>query len=40
MIRDGRVLAVIDLDSPVLARFDDEDAAGVEALAQAIAAVI
>jgi hypothetical protein len=27
---DGRVVAVIDLDSPVKARFDAEDAAGIE----------
>ncbi|MFN6936390.1 MAG: GAF domain-containing protein [Tsuneonella sp.] len=31
--RDGAVAAVIDLDSPDLARFDTEDAAGIEALA-------
>lgn len=31
--RDGAVAAVIDLDSPDLARFDSEDAAGIEALA-------
>ena len=35
--RDGRVIAVIDLDSPAKARFDAEDAAGIEALAAAIA---
>ncbi len=35
--RDGKVVAVIDLDSPLLARFDGEDAAGIEALAAAIA---
>jgi L-methionine (R)-S-oxide reductase len=35
--REGRVIAVIDLDSPTLARFDGEDAAGMEALAEAIA---
>jgi len=40
VIRDGQVLAVIDLDSPEPARFDAEDAAGIEALAQAIAAAI
>ncbi|MDF8333011.1 GAF domain-containing protein [Novosphingobium cyanobacteriorum] len=34
--REGSVIAVIDLDSPTLARFDEEDAAGVEALAKAI----
>lgn len=38
--RDGRVIAVIDLDSPEPARFDAEDAAGIEALAQAIAGAI
>lgn len=31
--RDGRVIAVIDLDSPKPARFDSEDAAGIEAVA-------
>ncbi|MCX7677176.1 MAG: GAF domain-containing protein [Alteraurantiacibacter sp.] len=35
--RDGKVLAVIDLDSPVKARFDAADAAGIEALAARIA---
>ncbi len=40
VLRAGKVLAVIDLDSPDLARFDAEDAAGIEALADAIAAVI
>ena len=40
VVREGAVIAVIDLDSPVLARFDAEDAAGIEALAAAIAAVI
>ncbi len=34
VIRGDNVLAVIDLDSPDLARFDAEDAAGIEALAQ------
>lgn len=33
VIRDGEVVAVIDLDSPELARFDTEDQAGIEALA-------
>jgi GAF domain-containing protein len=36
----GRVFAVIDLDSPVSGRFDAEDAAGIEALAALVAAVI
>ncbi len=31
--RDGAVIAVIDLDSPTLARFDAEDQTGIEALA-------
>ena len=35
--RGGKVIAVIDLDSPVLNRFDADDAAGIEALAAAIA---
>ncbi len=33
VIRDGKVIAVIDLDSPLPSRFDAEDAAGIEALA-------
>lgn len=35
--RAGQVIAVIDLDSPLAARFDSEDATGIEALAAAIA---
>lgn len=31
--RDGKVIAVIDLDSPLRARFDAEDATGIMALA-------
>lgn len=34
---DGQVVGVIDLDSPMPARFDEEDAAGCEALAILIA---
>jgi L-methionine (R)-S-oxide reductase len=30
LIREGRLLGVLDLDSPDLARFDREDAAGLE----------
>ena len=30
MIRDGELLGVLDLDSPKLARFDQEDRAGLE----------
>ena len=37
---DGRVIAVIDLDSPQPGRFDAEDAAGIEALAEVIAPAI
>lgn len=33
LMRDGRVLGVLDLDSPLPARFDAADQAGVEALA-------
>lgn len=40
VLRDGDVIAVIDLDSPFPARFDAEDAGGIEALAEAIAARI
>lgn len=37
VLRGGVVIAVIDLDSPLLARFSLEDAAGLEGLAAAIA---
>ncbi len=37
VVRDGAVVAVIDLDSPELARFNAEDAAGIEALAALLA---
>ena len=40
VLRDGAVIAVIDLDSPSAARFDTDDATGIEALAEAIAARI
>ena len=33
ILRDGKVIAIIDLDSPSPARFDYEDAAGIEKLA-------
>ncbi|MXO70529.1 GAF domain-containing protein [Alteraurantiacibacter buctensis] len=33
VMRDGAVVAVIDLDSPLKARFDGADAVGIEALA-------
>jgi GAF domain-containing protein len=37
VLRDGAVVAVIDLDSPAKARFDATDAAGIEALAALLA---
>lgn len=40
VVKDGKVIAVIDLDSPETARFDEEDAQGIEALAKAIAGAI
>lgn len=38
VLRDGTVVAVIDLDSPSPARFTAEDAAGIEALAALLSA--
>lgn len=40
VMRDGEIVAVIDIDSPELARFDREDAEGIEALAARIAGSI
>ncbi|HTN15007.1 MAG TPA: GAF domain-containing protein [Sphingomonadaceae bacterium] len=40
VIRDGEVIAVIDLDSPLPARFDLDDATGLERLAQILSARI
>lgn len=37
VVRDGAVIAVIDLDSPETARFDSDDAAGIETLAAMLA---
>lgn len=37
VVRDGEVVAVIDLDSPEPARFTAEDAEGIETLASVIA---
>lgn len=34
LMRDGRVIGVLDIDAPVLARFDAEDRAGLEQLAK------
>lgn len=38
IVREGRLIGVLDLDSPVAGRFDEEDAAGCEALAALLAA--
>ena len=38
LLRDGRLLGVLDLDSPLPARFDAEDAAGLEQAAALIVA--
>ena len=40
VLRDGAVIGVIDLDSPDLARFDQQDAEGMAALVQAVAPAI
>ena len=37
VVRDGRLVAVLDLDSPEPGRFDAEDAAGCERLADLLA---
>ena len=37
VLRAGKVIAVIDLDSPSKGRFDDEDRLGIERLAELIA---
>jgi L-methionine (R)-S-oxide reductase len=40
ILREGKVISVIDLDSPEQARFDREDAAGIEMLSRAIASAV
>jgi GAF domain-containing protein len=40
VLREGKVVAVIDLDSPVADRFDAEDATGIEAIAALVAGSI
>ena len=37
LIREGRLLGVLDLDSPLFSRFDEADQAGLEALAKRLA---
>jgi L-methionine (R)-S-oxide reductase len=34
LVKDGRLIGVLDLDSPSLARFSEADQVGIEALAQ------
>lgn len=40
VLAGGKVIAVVDLDSPTPGRFDDEDAAGMQLLAQVAAMAI
>jgi GAF domain-containing protein len=40
VMHEGRVIAVIDLDSPELGRFDHDDAQRIETLARTIASAI
>lgn len=40
IVHDGRLIAVLDLDSPLPGRFAEADQAGAEALATAISAAI
>ena len=35
LVHDGTLVGVFDLDSPVTSRFDADDQAGLEAIAQA-----
>jgi GAF domain-containing protein len=38
LLKDGKLLGVLDLDSPTLARFDSQDQAGLENLARLLVA--
>ena len=40
IVRDGELIAVLDLDSPSVARFDAEDEAGCVALCEVLARVL
>jgi GAF domain-containing protein len=40
LIRDGELLGVLDIDSPMSARFDEEDEAGLRPIAEFLARVI
>ncbi len=37
LVADGRLIGVLDIDSPVVARFDEEDRIGCEAIARLLA---
>ena len=37
ILHDGRLIGVLDLDSPLPARFDAEDAAGCDAIVRLLA---
>jgi GAF domain-containing protein len=40
VLADGRLLGVLDLDSPILNRFDEQDARGLERLVAVLLAAI
>ena len=40
LMKNGRLIAVLDLDSPLLSRFDEADAAGLEALVKILSATM
>jgi len=40
LIKDGRLIGVLDVDSPSLARFDEEDAQGLNELADLLVAAL
>ena len=40
IVRDGQLIAVLDLDSPLTARFDAEDEAGCVAIAQMLSKIL
>jgi GAF domain-containing protein len=40
IIRDGELIAVLDLDSPKVGRFTEEDEAGCVALGEVLASVL
>jgi GAF domain-containing protein len=40
IVREGKLIAVLDLDSPVVGRFDEADEAGCVALGEVLARVL